>query len=401
MNNKLKIIGGVVCFVILAMFCYGSDGEVGGHIFLGLAILYALCIPRAINMDKYEKEENERKALVLENEQKEKFISLYLDCKQRAVDENDLNSIELIAKNHGFIDSSFDAYNKGKQYHEEKLIEQKRLQEKEEKEKLERLNDRYNKKYDDIKKQSEIVGHEKYFSGYAERMKDLEARANLGKAISNYGNALQSTTAQKQDWAIAGGIASGLAGGGAGVATALDVQRKNAQAEIDASNARADGRYISSLAHSGVISSITVEGRKELEEYLTKCDRMKRRLVDDSCKEDKFNYLNISVEDKNILTDEYVELKLKYSVNDGLKIINSNAILDGSVKISLLHNGDVIGQGFYCAPGFDELSIDKIGFDSDENGTAICKCISSQSKFSDFDDWEYKIEPIKLWALEC
>lgn len=312
-----------------------------------------------------------------------------------------MNSIELIAKNHGFIDSSFDAYNKGKQYHEEKLIEQKRLQEKEEKEKLERLNDRYNKKYDDIKKQSEIVGHEKYFSGYAERMKDLEARANLGKAISNYGNALQSTTAQKQDWAIAGGIASGLAGGGAGVATALDVQRKNAQAEIDASNARADGRYISSLAHSGVISSITVEGRKELEEYLTKCDRMKRRLVDDSCKEDKFNYLNISVEDKNILTDEYVELKLKYSVNDGLKIINSNAILDGSVKISLLHNGDVIGQGFYCAPGFDELSIDKIGFDSDENGTAICKCISSQSKFSDFDDWEYKIEPIKLWALEC
>ena len=401
MTNMARITIVVACTAFIGLLGYGSGDEVIIGAFWVFAIVSALCIPYYLKDEKRIKEENKRKELAVENERKEIFISLFLDCKQRAVDENDLNSIGLIAKNHGITEDFLDAYNKGKQYYEEKLIEQKRLQEKETKEELERLNNRYNEKYDDIKKQSEVVGFEKYFIKHEERMKDLEARANLGKSISNYGNALQSTTAQKQDWAIAGGIASGLAGGGAGVATALDVQRKNAQAEIDASNTRAEGRYVSSLAYSGVISSITAEGRKELEEYLTKCDRMKRRLVDDSCKEDKFNYLNISVEDKKILTDEYVELKLKYSVNDGLKIINSDAILDGSVKISLLHNGDVIGQGFYCAPGFDELSIDKIGFDSDESGTVICKCISSQSNFADFDDWEYKIEPIKLWALEC
>lgn len=44
----------------------------------------------------------------------------------------------------------------------------------------------------------------------------------------------------KQDWAIAGGIASAIAGPAAGLAVASDIQRKNAQNEVNAEKAKED-----------------------------------------------------------------------------------------------------------------------------------------------------------------
>lgn len=53
------------------------------------------------------------------------------------------------------------------------------------------------------------------------------------------------------DWAIHGGIANGLAGPGAGLATAMNIQRQNAEnrARADAINSA----YVSSLVRSGAL----------------------------------------------------------------------------------------------------------------------------------------------------
>ena len=48
------------------------------------------------------------------------------------------------------------------------------------------------------------------------------------------------TQADTTDWAIAGGIAEGIAGPAAGIAVALDTQRQNEEAELRAAQARQD-----------------------------------------------------------------------------------------------------------------------------------------------------------------
>ena len=350
--------------------------------------------------EKLEKFENEQRKIKSEKERKEKIVSFFEECQQRKIDETDEASIRIIAQKYGFLDSSkiMEFYSEAKQLFEEKKNEEEAKQKRRDREVQREKERQWALAFKDSIVKSKIVGTDKYINGHDEKIKMLEARAKLGVTISNYGSAMQSTTAQKQDWAIAGGIASGLAGAGAGVATALDVQRKNIEAEIEAKNIREQGRYISGLADSDVITSFSGDAKRELNYILHGIDAMKNKLVDTSATEDKFKYLDVTVTDNRVLSEYYMEFELKHSVDSDLKIVNSNAILDGSVKIVLSNDGEIIGEGVYCAPGFGELDISKIGFNVDKVGYVICKC--NKNMYNTYNNLVYRVEPIKLWTIE-
>lgn len=62
---------------------------------------------------------------------------------------------------------------------------------------------------------------------------DVKNAAQVAKTVYNaLANSVEPQYKRKQDWSIAGGIASGLAGPAAGAAIASDIQRKNAEADV-------------------------------------------------------------------------------------------------------------------------------------------------------------------------
>lgn len=82
--------------------------------------------------------------------------------------------------------------------------------------------------YDQLIRYSNFYGKDKKIAMLTDRMKELREAADvLDKGLLAM---VQSTYQEKEkDWAILGGLASGLAGTGAGIATALDIQAQNAQ----------------------------------------------------------------------------------------------------------------------------------------------------------------------------
>jgi len=81
--------------------------------------------------------------------------------------------------------------------------------------------------YTRLTKYAEYYGTRKKVAMLTEQKDELNSRASKMKQNADF--LLRSTQTRERDWASWGGIASGLAGPGAGVATAMDIQAKNAQ----------------------------------------------------------------------------------------------------------------------------------------------------------------------------
>ena len=92
---------------------------------------------------------------------------------------------------------------------------------------LESLREKEREVYADLNRYANYVGKEKKVAMLTDRMKELRAKA---KSLDDGAEMLiRSTTQKEQSWSVWGGIADGLAGPAAGVATALDIQNQNAQ----------------------------------------------------------------------------------------------------------------------------------------------------------------------------
>ena len=83
------------------------------------------------------------------------------------------------------------------------------------------------KQFDELNLYSDLTGKDKRIAMLTDRAKELRQKA---KDQKDYANMLMRSGQQREmDWATWGGAASGIAGFGAGVSTAIDIQMKNAQ----------------------------------------------------------------------------------------------------------------------------------------------------------------------------
>lgn len=138
-------------------------------------------------------------------------------------------------------------------------------------------------------------------------------------------------------------------------------------------------------------------------------DYIEDKLFDDRFPEEKMKNLKISDIEYSITDGKNINVKAKYTNND-ITILNSPAILDGSLKIEIYNiKNCLIATGYYVAPGIEKFDLNYKGNDNFDlnfsgfstEGKIDCICISDNYKKID-EDIEYRVEikPYHLWIIE-
>lgn len=136
--------------------------------------------------------------------------------------------------------------------------------------------------------------------------------------------------------------------------------------------------------------------------------------IDEKSKLIKFGKIKMSkTKGLNIL------VQVKIYVKQNLKILDNEAILDGSFKATIYNQDNKeIGQGYFSAPGFGHSNFSKIplvieslkhsvnldiyhiGFNDLTGMNFLCYIKNPDDVKDDINNYTCKIEPINLWLIE-
>lgn len=198
------------------------------------------------------------------------------------------------------------------------------------------------------------------------------------------------------DWAVAGGIATGIAGPAAGLVTAVGVQQNNNA--IRANNA----------ALLNAISDITSKSSSQIYDYLTFDRKWKERheaeleavqlcLVQDIDVNTLFKQLNVVVHETKITETGAAKIKIEIIQPEGLKIYDDvPALIDGFLKATLFNSKDHSEIGSFVF-GFDYWDVrSQKGWTG--GGGYISYKIYKEKPIP--NDYTVEISPVDLWAIE-
>lgn len=194
------------------------------------------------------------------------------------------------------------------------------------------------------------------------------------------------TKQSESDWALLGGIADGIAGGAAGVATAIDAQNRND--EIRSYNANLS-RSIGELTANSLskVYELKREIEEELHEWENRLGKAKMKLVDGI--NENYWVDKISYEVRSVKKTELHSIKLELSLKPETLLIfdDVKAVLDGTVKVVLSKNGNRLGEGYIFFPYH--------GLKYPQTFKTICPNVKEMH-----DTYDITLEPYHLWALE-
>lgn len=192
---------------------------------------------------------------------------------------------------------------------------------------------------------------------------------------------------KEHDWALMGGIASGLAGGAAGVAVASDLQMKNAAIRAYNDQLRKD--------YAKVILPSLTEVLEIKNVWEKKLEKAKLALVDDSSQEKLFQSISFSEVKAQILDNCSVVVTAEATI-PYVKIFETvTAQIDGTLTAVVSQNGKVIGEALMVIP--------QEGQEKDVNGTIYTKYLlvgACSDKAEKDVACEIVIQPRDLWAIE-
>jgi len=212
--------------------------------------------------------------------------------------------------------------------------------------------------------------------------KQKENSQNIGKAIYKAGEI------KEKDWAILGGVASGIAGGAAGLATALDIQQQNVKAREH------NQQLMSSIVKMQMDASFsideTIKKAKERIDYLrTEIKDFSKKLVEELSMYDLLAKLNPRVVQKKYTETGALELTVETQPTPGILIYDDvNATVDGSFKALVVVDEEIVGDVIFVLPFNGSIQKNSLhGY-----------CIETE-KFKN-KEIEIVFVPINLWAIE-
>ena len=138
-------------------------------------------------------------------------------------------------------------------------------------------------------------------------------------------------------------------------------------------------------------------------------EHIENRLFDDKNQKEKFKMLNISDISYEINAGYNFEVKFKYNVSGEIKLLESPAVLDGSLKISIYDKEKkLVAMGYYNARAISKFDfnykssnrpeLSSVGF---SGKSALCICISNNYEEIDKNsEYDVVIEPNYLWIIE-
>lgn len=327
----------------------------------------------------------------------------------------DIERAKLIAKDIGFTDFSNEetlklCFNKIKSV----IDEEQNIKNNEEKQaELNEIKAIEQEKEASLTKYAGYFGRDKQIVYYTELLKkaqepldeynDSKEAADTAKSVYNaLSNSVEPQYKRKQDWSIAGGIASGLAGPAAGISIASDIQRKNAEideynrnAEEQAKRQKEEFRKIGSEVGNSFMEKYNSSwgretlkrAREQVKFYNEKIEKVKIKLLEERDPVELLAMLSPTV--KSVSTTETGTVESVISVDScNVKIFEEvNAVIDGSFSAVLWDDDDnFAGEIVFVLP-----------FDGSAEKQSI-KGMCTSAKHSK----NYRLEFIKpkLWLIE-
>lgn len=230
-------------------------------------------------------------------------------------------------------------YNNGKEQFETENINEQKLKINKKKE-----SERYWKQR--CERFADYTGREKRIEMLAELWNKEQKHANKCREDSH--KLFQSSQMSEKDWASRGGFAAGLAGGAAGLATALNVQAQNR--EIRAQNeANLDAIMPTILSMTSSAAYSEDKAQKLREEIIN----TQYKLVAETPKEKLFKQLIFENEKLDVSETGAVSVSVEVSAKNKLKINNEiPAVIDGTITATLIDGDTVIGEMYLVLPTY-------------------------------------------------
>jgi len=305
----------------------------------------------------------------------------------------------LYAKNNGITiprEEIIKQYNLGKQYVEAHEAKERTEELHEQEEELSAQYTRYadcTEQNKSIRICQDRINEAKEIIWQCER--DEDSVRNGGEATYMLGHQKESS------WAVHGGIASGIAGAAAGVAVAIDTERRNREKR------QANANLASSIASLSVMQLEKIWDRKrgaqrDLDYWTAKLAEVKIMLCEQLNQKELLEMMHPSVEEYQITETGAVKLKVKLHSTPNLIIFDEvNAVVDGSIKVLLKVNSKVVGSAICVLPfgGMDgSATVNAICCEPEKNATTYTfdfvpnHLWAVETKADVFDSWGYEQE---------
>lgn len=385
-GSWISVVTSSIAFIFLIM-AYGSkDTEefmvdtVIALVFIAVsALIIFIKVKRFIN----DKKKNER---VLEEKTiHDNKIKFYNECASKGIkdcsDDVVKQKATLIADKYKLKYSNIiDLFNEAKS-----LVEKD--QEDTQKEKFERQKNAEKSELEKLDKYANLIGLEKSIAYCEDLIKGDEVQLYLVNAKVKHNKSVYSSAYQKEhDWATLGGIANGIAGPAAGVATALDVQSKNAQIRQQ-NNIIATNEMNSFIRTSSEKSSL----EKRIELHKKSLENVKTKVVLQTSTADCWKNISISAGEISISETGTCSITATAKLKESIVVYeNVPGIIDGTIIAHIIdENGKEVGTANLVIPFIGLRTTN----DTILKGMCLC-CCKQNNKYS------LEFEPKNLWVIE-
>ena len=235
--------------------------------------------------------------------------------------------------------------------------------------------------YEELNKYATLSGKDKRIGMLTDTMKALRKKAD---DLEKYASLNMKSTQQKEhDWAIHGGIASGIAGPIAGAVTAVNIQAKNAR--IRAENA---ARMQAALP-GYMFATGTASGNRENANRIQKeIAEVQMKLVSDDTAEELLKYITFTNTEVRISEVGTCVIETVASLNPDFKIFGDvDTVVDGTIIAKLYEGNNLVGTAQMVLPLY--------GVGQNVNLTGMCLECGEQGK-----NYSVKFAASNLWAME-
>ena len=355
--------------------------------FVGKAMAKKEAEKEAEKKQQRERQEKQKIALVVYKRMVNDFRISKINTQN---DENKLLTVVQVFRPESTLEEAKEIFQYG-----EELMEEDKEREFQKKRKPEL--DLARKQYEEV----QLFGKEKYtYMAKAKRVIDTTYDVLRRAQISGAYNQLLNTRAEEPDWAFWGGIADGLAGTGAGIATASFIQAQNAKASANAAQMRADAVAALDYYHNNPIDRLHIETESDTDDVAY----IESRLFSANNQDEWFKSLKFSDVTFEITEGKNFIVQGKISCPNSFKLCDRISVLDGSIEVSVRNktSGQIVATGYFSAPGAANLNLLEVGFCSEFVFQAICICDQYSDITSGICLYKYECEfkPHKLWLIE-
>lgn len=265
-------------------------------------------------------------------------------------------------------------YQKGLEEHKsistnaiEKKLEEKRTKEKEE--------------FKHLNKYSDLTGKDKRIAMLTDRANEL---SEIARDERKYADSIwHGGQLKEKDWAAWGGVADGLAGFGAGVMTAMEIQEQNMKIrEHNEKMRQATLPYYMSVTNS------SINNQKNANAIMKEIAEFRLKLISDNSSIDLFKKISFSNTDILISETGAAMVCTLASLEDGFTIFGDvPAVVDGTIIAQIFDGEQLCGTALMVFPVYG------IGKNIPLNGI----CLNS---FTPGKNYTVKFAPKSLCALE-